>query len=250
MKKNYKKLIIFLLIINVSGIFILIFSNYINKNKNKPAYYLNGLPVYNANAIYAYDVSSPEKAYAASRYVFIAKINNIDRTEYENKQEIETGLFSKKTVTDPVTIYNISVIKNIKGNLITNEEIELKQFGGINEDNKSYTFVENGNFLEVDGYYLFLTGADTDGGLIEVTNPQRIIYLGSNLEKIKEIENGKILENSNLSKSEKNKYQKICEYFSVNVDDILEKDNKNDGPILTNISKYDICYQNNNCDTN
>ena len=250
MKKNLKRIITLILFVNVIGLSVYIVSENMNKSTLKVAYYLNGLPVYNSHAAYAYDVSSPEKAYAASRYVFIAKINGFNRTEYENIEIIEKGLFSSKRVSDPITIYNISVIQNIKGNLITRKEIELKQYGGINEDKKSYTFVENGHFLEEGSYYLFLTGTDVNGGIIEVTNPDRIIYLGKDIKLIKEIQSGKILTNNSLSKDEIDKYKKLHSYFNIKLANKLDNTDLKNSPILNNVSKYDICYNNSNCDNN
>lgn len=156
-----------------------------------------GLPVNVSRATYMYDTSTPEQAVGISDYVFVAKINEISRTEYRNPTTVETGLFSSEIRTTPYTFYNIDVIKNIKGELITSESIEYMQYGGINEDGKSYTFIEGTELLEPGKYYIIM--ADTfgeNGGEINVTEPNRRILLEDvkndedvdNSEKVKRYE--------------------------------------------------------------
>lgn len=139
----------------------------------------NGLPVNYTDAVYAFDTSNPKIAVGVSKYVAVVKVNSILRTEYRNPLEIEIDLNRTKIVYDPCTVYSISVIRNIKGNLISSEPIEIMQFGGLNYDGKSYTFLEGGSLLNVGDEYILMANAMTDGGDIEVADPNRIIPLSS-----------------------------------------------------------------------
>lgn len=154
-----------------------------------------------SSGIYMYDTSTPERAVGISDYVFVAKIDGIARTEYRNPTTVETGLSSSETRTTPYTVYNIEVVKNIKGELITSEPIEYMQYGGINEDGETYTFIEGTGLLETGKYYILM--ADTfegDGGIIEVTEPNRRILLD-------DVENDEDVENSELVKRYEEAYK-------------------------------------------
>jgi hypothetical protein len=205
----------------------------------EPDTYLNGKPVYFTHNTYAFDMSTPEKAYGVSKYVFIAKVEDVIRTEY-----VEDSY-------EPYTIYSASVIKNIKGNLITSEPIELKQGGGISKDGKSYILVEDTKFLNKGNYYLFMVLAGEDGS-IHVTNPSGNVDLGSDLNLIKNVLNGTVTVSSNADEKARIENQKI-EIIKKNVISI-EKAEKPDFsmfidqtkiPDINNVSKYDINYKKN-----
>lgn len=242
--KNKKKKYFFGIIAAFLIMAVVIFNIKNKAFKNSDAE-LNGLPVYYSHAVYAFDTSTPEKAYGASKYVFIAKVNGILRTEYINPTEVEVGIGKTEIVYDPVTVYSISVIKNIKGNLITSESIELKQHGGISKDNKSYTFVENSSLLNTGEYYMFLTGAEENGGILEATNPERIISLGNDLNLINNVQSKKIVSKNIESKATKKVVEKIENYIFV--EEEIEPERPNNSariPVLDNISKYDVNYNN------
>ena len=186
--------------------------------------FYNGLPVNISRATYMYDTSTPEQAIGISDYVFVAKVNEIIRTEHRNPITVETGLFSSETITTPYTFYSIDVVKNIKGELITSEPIEYMQYGGINEDGESYTFMEGTELLETGKYYLIM--ADTfgeDGGEINVTEPNRRVLL-EDVNNVEDIENSEIVK----------KYE---EAYKNEI--IPEGFNTND----RYISKYDVNYE-------
>lgn len=158
------------------------------------------------------DSSVPENAVEYSDYVFIAKINKILRTDYRNPVEVGFGIVQK----DPYTIYEISVIENLKGNLITDEPIELVEYGGINEDGKTYTLFEDADLLNIGEYYLLLVSVIPDTDELEVSDNNRMLSLGENLSEI----------DSNLV----NQYKEIIS----NETNVTELD----------ISKYDVNYNN------
>lgn len=186
--------------------------------------FYNGLPVNISRATYMYDTSTPEQAIGISDYVFVAKVNEIIRTEHRNPITVETGLFSSETITTPYTFYSIDVVKNIKGELITSEPIEYMQYGGINEDGESYTFMEGTELLETGKYYLIM--ADTfgeDGGEINVTEPNRRVLL-EDVNSVEDIENSEIVKRY----EEAYKNEIIPENFNTNE---------------RYISKYDVNYE-------
>ena len=131
--KNKNILLIVILIIFISVIYY-VSTIVLKKDSNET------LPTYYTHAIYASDTSMPENAIADSAYAFIAKINSISRTEYRDPVQVETSADGSqtKTVYNPYTIYNISVVDNLKGNLVTNQDIELEQMGGISSKGDAY----------------------------------------------------------------------------------------------------------------
>ncbi len=171
--------------------------NQINKGTRSVVYnyedYQN-LPINYSEAQYAYDTSSPEKAVGTADYVFIGKINRVLKTEYRNPVEvINNG--ETRIVTEPYTVYSVDVIENIKGEIVKNQDIELVQYGGLNEDKSSYTFMEGMKMLNVGEYYIILPYTSSDGRL-GISCETSIIALGNLEQEIVET-----LKNTKLSKS-------------------------------------------------
>ena len=218
MKKKYFIVIISLILLCIlMGIIV---GKYTTKTSNDLALY-NNLPINNVHSTFMYDTSTPEKAIGASDYVFVAKVNQILRTEYKNPVTIETGLLTSKVISTPYTIYSINVIENIKGELITTDSIEFMQYGGLNEDGESYTFFEGGELLNEGEYYILMVDTwGNDGGIIEIGDPNRIISLGQNY-------NSNARSVSNI----------VDEYISAYKNEIIPE-SKTDGYI----SKYDVNY--------
>lgn len=149
--------------------------NYFNQD-----FYM-GKPVTYTQTVQAFDTSTPAKAIGTSEYVFVARIDKILRTEYKNEMEIEVGLNEYATVSDPYTIYQITVIENIKGNMITNEPIEYMQYGGLNKDGKSYNFFEGCSLFNVGEYYVLISSPFENNGINEGSVSDFVIPLGKEL---------------------------------------------------------------------
>lgn len=167
-----------------------------------------------------YDTSNPEIAVNNSDYIFIAKINSILRTEYRNHVEVEVGLGQTIIEKDPYTIYDITVIENLKGNLITDTSIEFVQYGGINEDGTSYSLLENSSLLNIGEYYLLMVGTLPATHEIEVSDNNRMISLGNDI--------------SNLNNNLIDDYKNIINNNRANTTELID----------VNMSKYDINYNN------
>jgi len=172
MKKNKFKIMIsiFVCILILTVIIItLIYKD------NKP------LTVSYSQAMWVFNASTPEMGIGISDYVFVCKVNKILRTEYKYPAETAIGI-----MTTPYTVYSIDVVKNIKGNLNTSKSIEFMQYGGLNEDGKSYHFFEGGALLEVGEYYVLMADTwiaeDENYEIIEVGDPRRIKSLGKDFD--------------------------------------------------------------------
>lgn len=174
--------------------------------------------------LYSYDTSIPEQAVGISDYVFVAKINGIARTDYIDTGTVELSTTGNKEIESPYTVYNIEVVKNIKGELLTSEPIEYMQYGGVNEDGETYTFMEGTGLLETGKYYILLVNTyKEDGGTIETSDKNRIILLD-------DVENDEDVENSELVKRYEEAYKN--EYIPEGAEEETRY-----------VSKYDVNYK-------
>ena len=161
--------------------------------------------------LYSYDTSIPEQAVGISDYVFVAKVNGIARTDYIDTDSVELSTTGNKKIESPYTVYDIEVVKKIKGELLTSEPIEFMQYGGVNED----------GFLETGKYYILLVNTfREDGGTLETSDQNRIILLY-------DVENDEDVENSELVK----RYEEA--YKNEVIPDGFEQEDRY-------ISKYDV----------
>ena len=173
--------------------------------------------------LYSYNTSIPEHAVGISDYVFVAKVNGIARTDYIDTGTVELSTTGNKEIESPYTVYNIEVVKNIKGELITSELIEYMQYGGINEDGETYTFMEGTGLLETGKYYILLVNTyREDGGTLKTSDQNRIILLD-------DVENDEDVENSELVKRYEEAYKN--EYIPEGAEEATRY-----------ISKYDVNY--------
>lgn len=156
--KTKRIVIVLLFIVTITISYLLL-----SKNNQK----LENLPVEKIKGSMVYDMSTKEKSIGAVDNVFIAKINNIVKTVYDENDI-------------PSTIYEIEVIENIKGNLPSNKTIELTQKGGLNKDQKSYTFYENAYLLEEGQEYIILAFVPFNNGDLVIHNEHTYIKLDNN----------------------------------------------------------------------
>lgn len=191
-----KKIITLLIIIFILSIIITTL-NYIYKKT------LPDLPVEKIKGSMVYDMSTKEKSIGAVDNVFVAKINNIVKTVYDENDI-------------PSTIYEIEVIENIKGNLPSNKTIELTQKGGLNKNKKSYTFYENAYLLEEGKEYIILAFVPFNNGDLVIHNEHTYIKLDNNsisktnsiniIEQYKEAYKNQIIPSSKIDNF-KSKYE-------------------------------------------
>ena len=154
--KKIKIILVIILVLEVGVIML----NKINQS-------FEHLPVEKIKGSMVYDMSTKEKSIGAVDNVFVAKINNIVKTVYDENDI-------------PSTIYEIEVIENIKGNLPSNKTIELTQKGGLNKNKKSYTFYENAYLLEEGQEYIILAFVPFNNGDLVIHNEHTYIKLDNN----------------------------------------------------------------------
>ena len=209
------------------------------------------LPINYVYPSYAYTFATPEETVGIADYVFVAKVNSIKRTDYRNpvtKEVVADGSVTKTTY-DPYTIYDITVIENIKGELIKNENIELEQRGGLEKDGKSYTFMENMGLLNVGEYYIILALASDTDGAIRIDHYNMVVPLGNinNEQEINLIKETSTLNSMESINNEKEKYsnlgynsfEKVLEYKAAYLNEKVPGDKIE--RIIS--SKYDTSYQ-------
>ena len=90
---------------------------------------------------------------------------------------------------------------------------------------------------------MFLTGAEENGGILEATNPNRMIFLGTDLELIENIEAKNIESKAMERGTNEELVKKIESYMFVENEEKPTRFNESMTiPVLDNISKYDINY--------
>ena len=110
---------------------------------------------------YMVDVNNPAEVVGWGDYVFLARVDSELRTEYTNLRQNEDGTITGK----PYTVYSITVLKNLKGNLRENESIEFFKHGGVNYDGRSISLLEGDQLLESGKCYILIAAAESDGRL-------------------------------------------------------------------------------------
>lgn len=212
----------------------------LSQKDNKNLY--NGLPVSYTFSCYVYDTSTPNKAVAVSKYVFIAKINSILRTDYFNPTEIKKFFFKKIKYT-PYTVYDVDVIYNLKGELVNN--VELMHYGGINTDKKSYTFSSLNNdfkFLNTGEYYIILAAASYFNNSLDIIAPYEnsIIPLGNIDDDVM----NDILNNNEVDYKYNYVIEKINEYkLAIKNEELPTGNSSILNDLLNKTSKYDVNYK-------
>ena len=146
MKILYRIIICILIIIAVGIGTVIIFSNKINYAILVSDYH-NGY----VQVDYIYDVTTLESIVGYSDYVFVGLVKDYKG----NISNTNSGL--------PDSIYSIEVIKNIKGSLILNTEIELIKSGGISGFPFHKSTIAGDIMPKKEGYYIFSVVARSSG---------------------------------------------------------------------------------------
>lgn len=95
-------------------------------------------------ATYVIDETDLTQVTTYASYVFIADVVAYDRTEYLNGDG-----------EAPMTFYTVRVRENLKGNLVTDKDIELKKAGGILKDKDTFSYCEGDVLPQPGKTYLF-----------------------------------------------------------------------------------------------
>ena len=110
---------------------------------------------------WAYDISDKNKVAGFHDYVFIGEVKSVVGTGY-SQVEFSDGL---RMFSQPYTQYEIRVIENLKGELITDRDIPLKKHDGAYPFGKTVSMMEGDNLPDVGECYIFICSADEEGEL-------------------------------------------------------------------------------------
>lgn len=256
--KNKKTLIIgaiSIITVSIVACFAIVFSNRMKIFEKNNADAFADLPKtrYNIDRIYKANFSNPEIVMDCYPYAFIAKVNKIIKTDYRDPSEIELtpdGSQMKK-VYKPYTIYDITVIENLKGKIVKNTNIPIEQVGGILKDQDAVIFPRGMDFLKENYYYILLPYADDNTKELVLEASHNVIELGdladndikdkvlniARISKITDIEtslnNYEVFNQINSSPKNDSNIQDINEIYANGMN--LEKINQNE---ITKILSY------------
>ncbi|TVX82937.1 hypothetical protein FQP34_04985 [Peribacillus simplex] len=128
------------------------------------------LKVIQMDGTFAVDVDDPKETVGDADYVFIGRVDEDVDTIYKDPVTIETSDGAKE-VSTPYTNYQVTVLQNLKGNLVTDTSIPIQKAGGINEDGSSVVLYEDDTLPEEGKSY-----AQDDGSLL-VSGPNSNEYV-------------------------------------------------------------------------
>ncbi len=120
----------------------------------KPSVEDADLPPLQQTADYLFDPCDKEMMSGFSDYIAAAYVEETNGTVYQDVRE-DAG----QVKGTPYTEYNVTILRNIKGDLTTSETVKLYQYGGVSIDEKNLVFITP--LLESGRYYvLYLSTAD------------------------------------------------------------------------------------------
>ncbi|WNY27613.1 hypothetical protein [Methanolapillus ohkumae] len=146
-----------LLILIVAAIAVI----YLNEmNKDVVAVEINFLPEDSVIDIY-----NPAELVGAVDYVFVGNVDELIGTNYRPVAVID-GMGWSETIEDPFTNYTVTVLDNIKGDLVLNQQVSVLKDGGLSRDGKTLTLYVNDSLPEPGSIYVFYIYAQPDGKLL------------------------------------------------------------------------------------
>lgn len=129
------------------------------------------LPISEIMGSYTIDFNNINELVGDADYVFVGTVISEDSTVYKHPVMIETEDNKEYELTSPYTNYTINVMKNIKGELITDTEIPIQKAGGLAKDGSQYVIYEEDELPVTGGIYVFYAYAQPDGSLL-VSGPK------------------------------------------------------------------------------
>lgn len=129
--------------------------------------YQQNIPISRVQASYMFNVFNPQEVVGMADYVFIGYVNRKDGTEY---------MLPESDMGVPYTEYTVTVVENIKGELITDEPIQVYKDGGLARDKSCICLYEGDTLPEEGKLYLFsaMTG---ETGQLSCSGPNSSIPL-------------------------------------------------------------------------
>lgn len=122
---------------------------------------LSSYEVKESEACWLFNPADKAKLVYFFDYVFIARIDELVGTTYEDVVELEGG----RIVATPYTNYKITVLQNIKGNIEAGVSIPFAKYGGIDAENQYLSAFEKELFPKAGETYIIIAYADENGEL-------------------------------------------------------------------------------------
>ena len=110
---------------------------------------------------WVYDIGDKEKVVGFSDYVFVGEVKKVVGTGYTDV-DFSDGL---RMFSQPYTQYEIRVIENLKGELVTDRDIPLTKHDGVYLFGKKVSMTEGDNLPDEGECYIFICSADEKGEL-------------------------------------------------------------------------------------
>ena len=108
-----------------------------------------------------------------SNYIFVGRVEDYIKTEY----------ISDDDELPPVTYYSVGVLKNIKGELTTDENVVLTKSGGIKKDGKTFAVEVNDILPALGNTYVFAATLYNDELYCFCPNMVALIEESSDIEE-------------------------------------------------------------------
>ena len=110
---------------------------------------------------WAFDVSDKRKVVGFHDYIFVGEVKKVVGTGYTDV-DFSDGM---RMFSQPYTQYEIRVIENLKGELVTDRDIPLTKYDGAYPFSKSVSMMEGDCLPDVGECYIFICTAGEDGEL-------------------------------------------------------------------------------------
>ena len=128
---------------------------------------------------FAINYNDLNQVVGSADYVFVGTVESDEGTVYKNYVTMETENGGTKEVGTPYSNYMVTVIENIKGNLITEKPVPVQKSGGLSEDGTTIYLYEGDELPMVGATYIFFAYAQQDGSLL-ISGPVSNIDLDVN----------------------------------------------------------------------
>ncbi|MDR2525119.1 MAG: hypothetical protein LBC83_02830 [Oscillospiraceae bacterium] len=115
---------------------------------------------------YVININNAEEVAGFVDYVFVGRVEKQMDARYEDVFERESEDGEKTLVGAPYTLYEVTVLENLKGNLKVNEPIRIEKEGGISMDGKFLSVAEGDSLPEEGSLFVFAVSAGADGSLL------------------------------------------------------------------------------------
>lgn len=120
---------------------------------------------------YTIDINNINELVGDADYVFAGKVVSLEGYEYKFPVIVENEDGNEIEQSLPYTNYTVKVLKNIKGDLITDNSIPIQKAGGLSQDGSQYVVYEEDELPEVGSSYIFMAYVQEDGSIL-ATGPK------------------------------------------------------------------------------